>query len=421
MLELFAFSLYLRPIPLGNLGVEEQRMVLSRDLDPSPSRSTFLSGYRLSELIRQRAWVEIDQGALIHNVQQFRRHIKPETALMAVVKADAYGHGAIRVAQTALQAGANWLAIATLGEGIELREAGITAPILILGGINTPEEIQAIAHWQLQPTLGSVEQAQLFNQVLEKSGVKIPVHLKLDTGMSRLGTPWQQAVDFGRTVQTLPQLQLKSIYSHLATADDPNPATMLKQRQRFETAIAGLRQAKIPLPCLHLANSAATLHGLGWHYDMVRVGLGLYGLYPSAHLGDRLDLKPVLAVKAKITQIKTIPAGTGVSYGHQFVSDREMQIAVVGIGYADGIPRNLSNQLQVLLRGQLVPQIGAITMDQIMIDVSAIPHAQVGEVITLIGQDGDRRISADDWADRLGTISWEILCGFKHRLPRILL
>ncbi|MFN9175305.1 MAG: alanine racemase [Synechocystis sp.] len=404
-------------------------MVLSQDLDLSPLLSKTLSGYRLSELIRQRAWVEIDQGALIHNVQQFKRHIKPETALMAVVKADAYGHGAIRVAQTALQAGADWLAIATLGEGIELREAGITAPILILGGINTPEEIQAIAHWQLQPTLGSVEQARLFNQVLDELGVKIPVHLKLDTGMSRLGTPWQQAVDFGRTVQALPQLQLKSVYSHLATADDPNPATMLKQRQRFETAIAGLRQANIPLPCLHLANSAATLHGLGWHYDMVRVGLGLYGLYPAPHLGethsgslrDRPVLKPVLAVRAKITQIKTIPAGTGVSYGHQFVSDREMDIAVVGIGYADGIPRNLSNQLQVLLRGQLVPQIGAITMDQIMIDVSAIPNAQVGEVITLIGQDGDRRISADDWANRLGTISWEILCGFKHRLPRILL
>ena len=396
-------------------------MVLSQDLDPSPSRSKVLSGYRLSELIRQRAWVEIDQGALIHNVQQFKRHIKPETALMAVVKADAYGHGAIRVAQTALQAGANWLAIATLGEGIELREAGITAPILILGGINTPEEIQAIAHWQLQPTLGSAEQAQLFNQVLDELGVKLPVHLKLDTGMSRLGTPWRQALNFAQTVQALPQLQLASVYSHLATADDPNPATMLKQRQRFETAIAGLRQAKIALPCLHLANSAATLHGLGWHYDTVRVGLGLYGLYPAPHLGDRLDLRPVLAVRAKITQIKTIPAGTGVSYGHQFVSDREMNVAVVGIGYADGIPRNLSNQLPVLLRGQLVPQIGAITMDQLMIDVSAIPHAQVGEVITLIGQDGDRQISADDWANRLGTISWEILCGFKHRLPRILL
>ncbi|MEB3227166.1 MAG: alanine racemase [Synechocystis sp.] len=396
-------------------------MVLSQELDPSPSRSRILSGYRLSELIRQRAWVEIDQGALVHNVQQFKRLIKPETALMAVVKADAYGHGAIRVAQTALQAGADWLAIATLGEGIELREAGITAPILILGGINTPEEIQAIAHWQLQPTLGSVEQAQLFNQVLEDIGVRLPVHLKLDTGMSRLGTPWRQAVDFARTVQALPQLHLASVYSHLATADDPNPATMLKQRQRFETAIAGLRQAKIALPCLHLANSAATLHGLGWHYNMVRVGLGLYGLYPAPHLGDRLDLKPVLAVKAKITQIKTIPAGTGVSYGHQFVSDRDMQIAVVGIGYADGIPRNLSNQLQALLRGQRVPQIGAITMDQLMIDVSAIPNPQVGEVITLIGQDGDRQISANDWATRLGTISWEILCGFKHRLPRILL
>ncbi len=394
-------------------------MVLGRDVSPSPPPQRHLSGYRLAELIRQRAWVEIDQSALVNNVHQFKQSLKPGTALMAVVKADAYGHGAVRVAQAVLQAGASWLAIATLGEGIELREAGITAPILILSAINTPEEIEAIVHWQLQPTLGSITQAHCFNRVLADLGATMPVHLKLDTGMSRLGTPWQQAVDFVRQVKALPQLQLASLYSHLATADDPNPQTMLKQQQRFETAIACLRQAQIALPCLHLANSAATLQGPHWHYDMVRVGLGLYGLYPAPHLQDTLPLRPVLTVRAKTTQIKTLPAGTGISYGHQFVTDREMQVAVVGIGYADGVPRNLSNRLSVLYRGQCVPQVGAITMDQLMIDVSTIDHPQVGDVITLIGQDGDRQITADDWATWLGTISWEILCGFKHRLPRI--
>lgn len=392
--------------------------VLSKD----PALYEVRSGrydYRLSELIRQRAWVEIDQQALIHNVQQFKAFLKPGTELMAVVKADAYGHGAIRIAQTVLQAGASWLAIATLGEGIELREAGITAPILILGAINTPEEIRAIAHWQLEPTLCHGEQAQLFSETLKQLGRSLPVHLKLDTGMSRLGTSWRQAFSFGKLVKDLPYLRLASVYSHLATADDPNPQQMQMQKQRFETAIANLRQAGVQTNRFHLANSAATLNGQDWHYDLVRVGLGLYGLYPAPHLRDQISLKPVLGVKAKVTQVKTIESGTGVSYGHHFVSDRPMQIAVVGIGYADGVPRNLSNRLQVLIRGQRVNQIGAITMDQIMLDVSHIPDLRAGEVVTLIGQDGQENIAADDWAEALGTISWEILCGFKHRLPRI--
>lgn len=389
------------------------------------SRLTEIMGesfdYRLSELIRQRAWVEIDQQALVHNVQQFKSLLKPHTALMAVVKADAYGHGAVRVSQTVLEAGATALAIATLGEGIELREAGITAPILILGAINTSEEVKAITHWQLEPTLCYPQQAILFSETLTALNQNLLVHLKIDTGMSRLGVPWREALSFGKLVRSLPHLTLASFYSHLATADDPDPVQMQKQQQRFETAIAHLRQAGINPPCLHLANSAATLNGQTWHYDLVRVGLSLYGLYPAPHLRDRLTLQPVLGVKAKVTQVKTITANTGISYGHHFVSDRTMQIAVVGIGYADGIPRNLSNQLEVLIRGQRVKQLGAITMDQIMIDVSQFPDLQVGEIVTLIGQDGQEIISADDWANKLGTISWEILCGFKHRLPRIMI
>ncbi|NEO97039.1 MAG: alanine racemase, partial [Moorea sp. SIO3G5] len=155
------------------------------------------------------------------------------------------------------------------------------------------------------------------------------------------------------------------------------------------------------------------------HYNWVRVGLALYGLYPAEHLQNVIHLKPVMQVKARITQIKTIPPGTGISYGHQFISNRQMRLAVVGIGYADGVPRNLSNRINVIIRGQQVPQIGAITMDQLMLDVSDIPNIQVGEIVTLIGQDGEEQISADDWAMSLGTISWEIICGFKHRLPRV--
>jgi alanine racemase len=370
---------------------------------------------------QQRAWVEIDMGALACNVRAIKTLLAPTTKIVAVVKADAYGHGAIEVAETVVAAGAEWLAVATVPEGIELRQAGIKAPILILGAVNSSLQVEAIAQWGLQPTLVSHEQAIHISKALVHLGldVTLPVHLKLDTGMSRLGINWQQAVDFIDLVKNLPQLEIKSLYSHLATADELDSTVMDLQHHRFQTAIAALKSAGHSIPTLHLANSAGILAGSNLHYQMVRPGLILYGLYPAPHLRSSINLQPVLQVKARITQVKDISAGTGVSYGYRYISDRDRRIAVVGIGYADGIPRRLSNQMQVLIRGQFIPQIGSITMDQIMLDVSEIPDLQVGEIVTLLGQDGTREITADDWANLLGTISWEILCGFKHRLPRI--
>jgi alanine racemase len=370
--------------------------------------------------LRQRAWVEIDLAALAHNVRQLKSLISSATALMAVVKADAYGHGAVIVAQTVLQAGATWLGVATVPEGIELRQAGIKAPILILGATYTSEQLQAIARWQLQPTLCDPKQALVFSETLAaNNGDDLPVHIKLDTGMSRLGPCWEQAAQFVQLVQGLPHLRIASIYSHLATAESLDQTVMRQQQARFDAAIASIKAAGIPLASLHLANSAATLTSSGLHYDMVRVGLAIYGLYPAKHLDHVINLQPALQVKARVTQVKTIPPQTGVSYGHHFVSDRELGLAVVGIGYADGVPRHLSNQMTVLIRGQRIPQIGAITMDQLMLDVSTIPDLQVGEVVTLLGQEGKEQISVDDWATALNTISWEIVCGFKHRLPRV--
>ena len=374
----------------------------------------------LNNLIhRQRAWIEIDLNKLAHNVRQIKSILSPHTELMAVVKADAYGHGAVEVAQTALKNGASWLAVATLSEGIELRQAGIEAPILILGAINSPEEIKAVAYWQLEPTIGNSQQALNFSDILTTLKTSLPVHLKLDTGMSRLGTNWENAVEFVKFVQKLPQIKLASIYSHLATADDPDPTFMQLQNQRFQQAIKQLQQWNITPPRLHIANSAAILSDRSFDYDLVRVGLAIYGLYPSHHLRETIPLQPILQVKARVTQVKTIKAGTGVSYGHQFVADRDTIIAIVGIGYADGVPRNLSNRLKVIIRDELVPQIGAITMDQLILDVSQIPNIQPGEIVTLIGSSDRHTISADDWSKTLNTISWEILCGFKHRLPRV--
>lgn len=368
-----------------------------------------------------RAWVEINRLALHHNVRQIKAFLSPHTDLMAVVKADAYGHGAVTVAQVALNAGATWLGVATVPEGIELRVAGIQAPILVMGAVNSPEEMEAMAHWRLQPTLVMPKQALVFSEVLSGLVAARPasVHLKLDTGMSRLGFPWSEAVEFVRFVRQLPHLRIASLYSHLATADSPDLAVMKLQQQRFAEAIRQLGAGQLMPPRLHLANTAASLADLSLHYDMVRVGLGLYGLYPAPHLRGRLDLQPVMQVKARITHLKEISPGTGISYGHQFVAERPMRLGVVGIGYADGVPRSLSNRLQVLVKGQRVQQVGAITMDQLMVDVTSIDNLQEGDVVTLLGRDGHQHISPDDWAATANTISWEILCGFKHRLPRI--
>ncbi|MEA5419445.1 alanine racemase [Spirulina sp. CCNP1310] len=367
----------------------------------------------------QRAWVEIDLDALRCNVRQILSILQPGTALMAVVKADAYGHGVIPIARTVLGAGAQRLAVATSQEGIALRQAGITAPILVLGAIHRRDEIEAIADFNLEPTLCTPQQALTLSQVLEDLDQTLPVHLNIDTGMSRLGTPWQEALALVQWVQRLPRLALASVYSHFATADDPDPQFMNCQHQRFQAMVAELRSHQIHPPALHIANSAALLSDSNLHYDWVRAGLALYGLYPAPHLAHTIPLKPVMTVRARITQVKQIPAGTGVSYGHHYVSDRPITLAVVGIGYADGIPRLLSQKMQGLLRGEWVAQIGAITMDQLMIDVSDFPDVKPGEVVTLLGQDGKRHITAEDWANLIGTISWEILCGFKQRLPRV--
>jgi alanine racemase len=370
---------------------------------------------------QQRAWVEIDLAALAHNVRQIKSLLAPATQIMAVVKADAYGHGSIDVARTIIAEGVEWLAVATVTEGIELRTAGIVTPILILGGVNSDVQVQAIAEWKLQPTICTIDQATLLSKAIAKLQPSNPlsVQLKLDTGMSRLGADWQEAATFFEQVIQLPYLEISGLYSHLATADEIDLTVLELQLDRFEQATTAISAAGYSLPMLHLANSAGILVGDRLHYQLVRPGLILYGLCPAPHLQSKIDLQPVLSVKARVNQIKDIAAGTGVSYGYRFVADRDIRLAVVDIGYADGIPRRLSNRMQVIIRGQLVQQIGSITMDRIMVDITQIPDLQVGEIVTILGRDGDVQITADDWANELGTISWEILCGFKGRLPRV--
>lgn len=364
-----------------------------------------------------RAWVEIDLSAIKHNVSQLKRLLSPQTELMAIVKADAYGHGAIGVSQAALQAGASWLGVATIPEGIQLRNAGITAPIVILGATNSADEIRAIAEYRLQPTICTPKQALVFHEILQENGSRIAVHLKIDTGMSRLGTDWRSATEFIQLVTSLPELEIESVYSHLATADDLDRTILNEQKQRFTTVIKALQDVGIYPRRLHLANTAGMLTDPDLHYDIVRPGLGIYGLYPAPHLKDEIELRPAMQVKARISQVKEIDAGTGVSYGYSFIAPTHMKVATVAIGYADGVPRGLSDRIKVAIHGQTVAQVGTITMDQCLIDVTHIPEVSVGDPVTILGK--EEWTTADDWAKILGTISWEILCGFKHRLPRL--
>ena len=370
----------------------------------------------LNALATERAWIEIDRGAIAHNIRALSSLLQPKTDLLAVVKANAYGHSAVQVATLAQQLGVKYFGVATVPEGIELRQAGIHSSILVLGVVQTQSQIEAIAQWNLEPTLCNPAQAKIFSQVLTNS---LSVHLKLDTGMSRLGHPWAQAVEFIKHVTALPHLHIASIYSHLATADDPDPSFMKEQQVRFETVIGQLRESDIPIPALHLANSAGTLFSPAFHYDRVRVGLALYGIYPGPQFESTIELKPVMQVRARIAQIKDLPPGVGVSYGHRYVTSKPCRIAIVSIGYADGVPRALSNQMQVLIKGQRVSQLGVVTMDQIVIDISNVTDAAVGDIVTLLGQDGDSHLLAEDWAEPLGTIPYEIVCGFQQRLPRI--
>ena len=367
----------------------------------------------MSILACDRAWVEIDADALTRNIRALQALLKPNTAMMAVIKADAYGHGVLQVAHLAQNLGVQYLGVATVFEGVTLRQAGITHPIVILGVAQSQAEIEAVARWNLEPTLCSTEQAHLFSEVLDSP---LSVHLKIDTGMSRLGPLWTEGAAFIEQVQQQPHLAIASIYSHLATADDLDPSFMKEQQARFDQVIQQSNLRDHPL--LHLSNSAGTLSSPAFHYDMVRVGLALYGIYPGPQFHKSVELQPVMQVRTKITHLKTLPAGVGVSYGQRFITASVSKIATLGIGYADGVPRNLSTRMQVLVRGQRVPQVGTITMDQIMIDVSQVPQVQVGDIVTLIGVDGDEIIGVEEWSDLLGTIPYEIVCGFKQRLPR---
>ncbi len=370
------------------------------------------------ELLTSRAWVEIDAAQLRENLRLLQARLGSNVEIWAVVKANAYGHGARLVAPLLVAAGAKGLCVATLAEGIELRQTGLQAPILVLGALNTWAELQQAMAAQLEVSLTRAEQIPLLRQVACWAGRPVPVHVNVDTGMTRLGIPWQEAAAVWGQICRIPELEGCSLFSHFATADEPDSPVMAQQEARFAQVVEQIRQAGDPLPPLHLDNSAGALAHL--HYPRVRLGLALYGLSPAPHL-QVPGLRPILRLKARLTHIQTVPAYTGVSYGHRYITSRPSRIATLAIGYADGIPRQLSGWLRGWVRGGLIQQVGTITMDQCMWDVTERPDIQVGDVVELLGPHVERMgLSIQDWAEQVGTISYELLCGLSARLPRIL-
>jgi alanine racemase len=370
------------------------------------------------------AWAEIDLDAIAHNVGVVRRAVAP-SAVWAVVKADGYGHGAADVARAALGAGAEGLCVALVEEGVALRKAGIVAPILLLSE-QPPEQADEIVGHRLQPTLSSLEGAVVLSVAAGSGNPQngpISVHLKIDTGMHRAGSQPGDVVALMKEIGRHAGLQLASIFSHLAMADEPNASANELQMRRFDDALDAIRSAGYDVPVVHIANSAAALALPAARRDLVRLGIAMYGIPPGPGIVDLCsDLRPALSLHARISAVRTVAAGEGVSYGLRHTFDRDTVVATIPIGYADGVPRRLfGTGGEVLIHGVRRPIVGVVTMDQLMVDCGDLAVAVGDEVVLLgaqIGTAGQDAIPAEEWAARLGTIGYEIVCGISKRITR---
>ncbi|HUQ39651.1 MAG TPA: alanine racemase [Acidimicrobiales bacterium] len=362
----------------------------------------------------RRAWAEVDLAAVRHNAGVLAEVSAP-AALCAVVKANAYGHGAVEVATAALEGGATWLAVALVEEAVPIRRAGIDAPILVLAEPR-PDEMADVVHYRLTPTLYTRDGIDA--ACVAAGAVELPVHLKVDTGMHRVGCGEDQVVALAKGIG--PPLRLEGFCTHLAAADEAaHDDDTAAQLAGFERSIAALREAGIPRPpVVHAANSAAGIRHPAARYDLVRAGIALYGYSPTA--GDTtLDLRPAMSVRAEVSHVQRRDGGDRLSYGLRYAMPTAGTVATVPIGYADGVPRRLASVGgEVLVGGRRRPIAGTVTMDQLMVDCGDLDVA-VGDEVVLLGRQGDAEITADDWARRLDTISYEIVCGIGPRITRV--
>jgi alanine racemase len=358
--------------------------------------------------------VEISLSALRQNLRQVVRRVGT-VSIIAVVKANAYGHGVVPVARTLLMAGAHQLGVATVAEGQELRDAGITAPILVMGGL-FPEDMSLLQELNLTPVLPSRDALLMAARLAAPRSAPLPVHLKVDTGMNRLGLTREEFLEILRSTWP-PTLRLEGLMSHLAAADASDAASVEDQLARFRQLLDAAKATGLVVPAAHIANSAAILRFPASYFDCVRPGLMLYGYVngPTA----AADLRPALSWKTRIMQVKRVGAGQPVSYGGTFVTSRPSTLAILPVGYADGYSCALSNRGCVLVGGRAVPIVGRICMDLTVIDVSVLPEVRPGDEAVLLGRQGAAAITADDLAVWQDTISYEVLCQISPRLPRV--
>lgn len=364
-------------------------------------------------------FAEINLDNFIFNLNQLKNKLGANTKLMAVIKANAYGHGALKISRVALNNGADSLGVALLEEAMELKEEGINAPILVFGYISSFDLEKAIER-KIRQTVFSYQQALSISRAALNQNKEALIHIKIDTGMRRIGFwPERKSLEEIEEIYRLPGIKVEGFYTHFACAEKEDKSYTQEQMHRFLTFIKALKEQGFEPGLLHTANSAALIDLPSTHLDLVRPGIALYGLYPSFVQCEKIELKTVLSLKSEIIQLKVVPAGSGISYNHTFRTSHQSIIATLPIGYADGLNRRLSNKGEVLVKGKKVPIVGAICMDQCLIDVSSINDVEVGDEAVLLGAQGREIITADEIADRLGTISYEVLTSISNRVPRL--
>ena len=364
-------------------------------------------------------WAEISLDALRHNVASFRRLLPNDISLIAVVKADAYGHGAIPIAREALASGAGSLAVASFDEALELRMAGIDAPILVLG-YSSEETLPLAAEHRITLAVYTDNLLDALAKRMPEEGT-VRIQIKIDTGMGRIGVAGErEAIAFIERALNIPSVRVEGLFTHYACADQSDKTCTRDQYSRFERIIRHFEQRGVTFPLLHAGNSAAAIDVPELAGNAVRLGISMYGLYPSANVNrERIGLEPVMSLKTRVVMLKELEAGSGVSYGHKYRTAGREKIATLPIGYADGFSRMRNGKAEALIRGRRVPVVGVICMDQCMINVSGIEDAAMLDEVTLLGRQGDEMISAGEWAAQLGTIEYEVPCMITRRVPRV--
>ncbi|MBF0259695.1 MAG: alanine racemase [Desulfamplus sp.] len=371
----------------------------------------------------------VDLKALAGNLKALKGQCSPDILLMAVVKANAYGHGAVPVAKTALANGASFLAVARVHEALELREAGISAPLLLFGDVD-PSQVEWLSSHDVRVSLGSFDAAREIAGVACGCGHELKVHIKVDTGMGRLGVvipdrsgsadESDSAIDDITRIISLQSIHVEGIYTHFANADVVDKSHVSGQLERFNHLLLALEQRGIKPAICHAANSAAIMEIPQGHFNMVRAGIAMYGLWPSDQVGrDIVNLDPVMSVTSKIIHLKDVPSGFGISYGTTHVTKSPTRIATVPIGYADGYSRLLSSKGEMLVKGVRCPVVGRVCMDYTMIDVGHVHDVAVGDGVVVMGRQGDQQITADEIARHINTINYEIVCSFNRRMPLV--